>query len=267
MLPLAAASLPSTPTELASALTAGFAAHSITLREVKTEGAALDALQLFRIDLTGAQLTRHLRVTAPPASGPATIQAERLEIAGSPVEFEKLPLTVEVQADRAGLRVAGLPGDGVLAFASAESGHISVAAGITDLEGLLHRLASGPAQKQGVDIKRVKLELTARSPREVSFCCTITAKLFVMSADLSLNGLLAIDSVLNARLTSLTLGGDAMVTKLAGGVIRPQLDRLEGRVFPLAAFAPSGLPLRDVEITPTADRLTIQAKFGRGADS
>ena len=39
-----------------------------------------------------------------------------------------------------------------------------------------------------------------------------------------------------AKVRVLSLGGDAMVTKLAGGYIRPHLDRLEGRAFPLLAY-------------------------------
>ena len=112
------------------------------------------------------------------------------------------------------------------------------------LENLLHRLAKGAAEKQGVEVKKTTLELTARGPRALSFRCTVTAKMFVMSADLS-------------------LGGDAMITKLVAGFARPQLDKLEGRVIPLLALAPGGLPLRDVEIS-TRDGLEVRAKFGRG---
>jgi hypothetical protein len=265
MLPLTAAKIPVTPAELAAALTAGFAAQAIATREVCAEGSALDALDLLRLDLSGAKGARGLRVPQVPAEGPIAVMARHLKIVGQPVEFESFPLHLEITAERVGLRYGGLPGDGALALATAESGHIVVAAQIAEIEALLRRLAAGPAEKQGVDIKRVQLEFTPINPRELTFRCTITAKLFVMSADLALSGHLAIDSQLNARLTGLTLGGDAMVTKLAGGFIRPHLDRLEGRTFPLATFVPTGLPLRDVEISPTAERLTILAKFGRSA--
>ncbi len=52
----------------------------------------------------------------------------------------------------------------------------------------------------------------------------------------------------NARLSTPALDGDAMVTNLAGSFLRPRLQQLEGRVFPLLAFSPGGLKLRDIQV-------------------
>ncbi len=262
MLPLAAAKFPASPDELASALTDGFATRALTVGSVHVEGAALSALATLRVELTGTQFTRGFRLIASPTNGSAAVVAERFEILGAPLFLEDTPLQVRVEATQAELHFAGFPADGTLVLAKAASGVLLVAVAQADLEALLHQLARDAAEKQGVEIKRTRLELTARGPRALSFRCEVTAKMFVMSADLALSGQFEVDEQLNGRLTGLTLGGDAMITKLAGGFVRPHLDKLEGRAFPLLALAPVELKLRDVEIA-TADGLEIRAKFGR----
>ncbi len=263
MLPLASAKNPATPAELSAALAGGFAARGVTVNAVCVEGAALDALTRLRVDVTGAQFTRDFRRPVSAGAETPTVRVERLEISGAPLKFEGTPLQVEVRAERAALGFAGSAEDGTLVLVSAESGSVSLGAALADLEALLRGLASAAAEKQGVEIKRTKLEFTERGPQALSFRCTVTAKMFVMSADLTLSGELAVDEHLNARLSGLTLGGDAMITKIAGSFIRPQLDKLEGRVFPLGTLSPGGLPLREVEIG-TNGGLKIRAKFGRG---
>ena len=263
MLPLAAAKFPVTPDELAAALVAGFAARGVAAEDVRAEGPALGSIGMLRVGLTGARFTRGFRVAKAPADEAATVSTERLEIVGAPLDFEGTPLTVRVEAEGAVLRFAGTPADGALVLTNAASGSISLAVAHAALEALLHQLAKGAAEKQGLEVKRTVLELTARGPRALSFRCAVTAKMFVMSADLSLSGSLDVDEQLNARVSGLTLGGDAMITKLAASFVRPHLDKLEGRVFPLLGLAPDGLPLRDVEIA-TRDGLEIRAKFGRG---
>lgn len=262
MLPLAAGKFPATPDELAAALTGGFEARGVAVPGVRVEGAALSALTALRIALTGARFTRDFRVASGPPVEPAAVMTERLEITGVPLEFEGTPLEVRIEAERAELCFAGQPADGALVLAGAASGSAMLSVRHEALEALLHRLAKQAAEKQGVEVKKTKLQLTAHGPRALSFRCEVTAKMFVMSADLSLSGHLDVDEQLNARLSGLTLGGDAMIAKLAAGFVRPQLDKLEGRTVPLLALAPGGLKLHDVEIS-TREGLEVRAKFGR----
>ena len=263
MLPLAAEKFPVTPDELAVAVTAGFAARGVEVESLRAEGAALSELAVLTVGLTGARFTRGFRISSKPVTDAAAVLIERLEITGAPLDFEGMPLSVRVEAERAELRFAGEPGDGALVLAGAASGSVVLAVAQSALENLLYRLAKDAAEKQGVEIKKTALELTARGPRALAFRCAVTAKMFVLSADLSLSGNLDVDDQLNARVSGLTLGGDAMITKLAAGFVRPQLDKLEGRVIPLLAMAPGGLPLRDVEIS-TREGLEVRAKFRRG---
>ena len=263
MLPLSAEKIPTSPDELAAALAGGFAARGVVVKSVCAEGAGLAALAELRIDVSGARCGRDFRVAAAAGEEAVVVRAERFALVGEPLEFESTPLRLRVEAAGVEFRGTGPAADGVLRLASAESGALALAVAHADLEALLHRLARGVAEKQGVEVRQTKLTLTAHGPRALSFRCAVTAKIFVMTAELSLCGDLAVDEGLNARLSGLTLGGDAMITKMAAGFARPYLDKLEGRVFPLLALGLGGLQVRDVEIA-TAAGLEVRAKFGRG---
>lgn len=263
MLPLAAEKIPATPAELASALAAGFAARGVQVKSVRAAGAGLAEIAELHVDLTGARGTRDFRVSTAPAAEPAAVRVARFVVTGEPVEFEATPLRLNLEAEDVECGFSGVPGDGALVLASAAGGSLVLAIAHETLEALLHRLAKGVAEKQGVEVRQTKLTLTARGPRALSFCCTVTAKVFVMTAELALRGELEVDEQLQARLSGLTLGGDAMITKMAAGFARPYLDKLEGRTIPLLAFGLGGMRLRDVELA-TADGLEVRAKFGRG---
>jgi len=103
--------------------------------------------------------------------------------------------------------------------------------------------------------------LTNQGPRTLAFRGEVTAKMFLMTAELTLTGQIDVDAGLNARFSRLKLGGDGMITKIANGFIRPKLDHLEGRVISLLAFSLGDLRLRDIEVS-TGKKLVIRAAFG-----
>ncbi|MCE9609927.1 MAG: hypothetical protein K8R23_06930 [Chthoniobacter sp.] len=263
MLPLAAEKFPATPDELATALAAGLSVRGVQAKGVHAAGAGLAEIAELQVDLTGARCTRDFRVSTAPVTESAAVEIAHFVVMGEPMDFEGTPLRLNLEAEGVSCGFAGAPRDGTLVLTSATGGSLVLAVAHEALEALLHRLAKGVAEKQGVEIRQTKLTLTARGPRVLSFRCTVTAKVFVMTAELSLSGDLEVDEQLQARLSGLTLGGDAMITKMAAGFARPYLDKLEGRTIPLLAFGLGGMRLRDVELA-TADGLEIRAKFGRG---
>lgn len=262
MLPFSAEKIPASPDALAAALAGGFAARGVVVKSVRAAGAGLAGLTELRIDVSGARCARDFRVATAGGGDAVVVRAERFELVGEPLEFEGMPLRLRVEAEGAEFRGTGPAGAGVLRLAGAVRGAVALAVGHAELEALLHGLARGVAEKQGVEVRQTKLTLTGRGPRALSFRCEVTAKVFVMTAELSLCGDLAVDEELNARLSGLTLGGDAMITKMAAGFARPYLDKLEGRVFPLLALGHGGLQVRDVEIA-TTHGIEVRAKFGR----
>ena len=263
MLPISGETFPATADELAAALRRGFEAGDVTPQAITAEG-GFPQMSRLSIDLTGAQLTRDDRLRSFDGADSGMVSAEQFEMFCEPLYFEKAAVEARLEGKGVEMRLTGDPQVGSLVLKQAVSGTVSVKATIEALEGLLQSLAAEAASKQGVDVKKTKLTLTQEGPRAVAFRAEVTAKVFIMSATLALTGKLEIDDDFNARLLSLGLDGDAMVTNLAGGFLKPRLQQLEGRVFPLLAILPSGLHLRDIQVA-VAPALQIQARFGDAA--
>lgn len=261
MLPLLAETTPATAAELATALTRGIQQMGITPRAIEATGASLAEMQILSIDLSGARLGRDFRPSALKDGDGPTICAAQFSLLASPIHFEQAPVELKLVAQKATAKLAMTDGRGSLLLESAESGNVSAQMRRSDLEALVHSFAVEAASKHGLDVRKTSLSFVQEGPLTVAFRAEVTAKVFVMSATLALTGRLTIDERLNARLSDLRLDGDGMILKLAGGYARPYLDRLDGRVFPLLAFSPGGLKLREVELL-VGDDLVGRARFG-----
>ncbi|MEI9894389.1 MAG: hypothetical protein WDN28_11030 [Chthoniobacter sp.] len=260
MLPISGETFPVTAEELAAALERGFGAGGIASPTITAEG-PYPQLAKLSIDLTGAQLTRDDRLRSFGGASAGTVTVGHFEMFGEPLYFEKAPVAAWLVGESVQMRITGEPLVGSLVLESAVGGKVSVEVTIQALESLLQSVAAEAATKQGIEVKKTKLTLQQEGPRAVSFRAEVTAKVFIMSAALALTGRLEIDDEFNARLSALGLDGDAMVTNLAGSFLRPRLQQLEGRVFPLFAFLPAGLNLRDIQVS-VAPALHVQAQFG-----
>jgi len=263
MLPLAGESFPTTADELAAALQSGFETRGLVPHQITIEGKEYPELTQVSVDLTGGKITRENRPvdTAAKTGASSFLEIAQLELFGEPVYFEQTALEIRVEAEQVKMRVAGHPGNGSLMLESAAAGKISVKITHEALEDLLRSLVSGAAAKQGLEVKETKLDLEQDGARGVAFRAEVTAKVFIMNATLALTGRLDIDDAFNARLSALALDGDSMVVNLAGSFLRPRLQALEGRVFPLLAFSPGGLKLRDIELS-VSPSLQVHARFG-----
>ena len=265
MLPLSGESLPSTSAELVAAIERGLAELKLTARSVRADGGAFPAIGSLTLDLTDARATRELRAPALKlVEGHGGVTVGAFQLRANPLHFEGTPFEILLNATDAAFVFAGAPEAGALMLKNAKDGDISLAAATKDLEALLHELVVQGAGKQGVNVKKTTLELTAQGPRRLLFRVEVTAKMFLMTAAMAVSGQLDVDDELNARFSNLTLGGDGMITKMAGGFIRPKLEQLEKRTIPLLAFSLGDLRLRDVEVA-TGDKLTIRGSFGSGA--
>jgi hypothetical protein len=262
MLPLSGDSFPSTSEELVVAIKRGFEEQGLEAQSVEAKGGRFPNIESLTLDLSEARGTRELRIPAlEPASGGGGAQTEKFEFRAEPFYFEGAPFELHVQASHAAFVFAGTPSQGALVLNDAEEGGLSIATAIEDLEALLHGIAVELAEKQGVQVRETHLELTSQGPRTLSFRGEVTAKMFIMTAALTLSGQIDVDAGLNARFSRLTLSGDGMITKIANGFIRPKLDLLEKRVIPLLAFSLGDLQLRDIEVS-AGKTLLIRAVFG-----
>ena len=261
MLPLVADSLPASTDELIAALRRGFEAHGLTPRAIDGQGAEFPQLTGLSIDLTGSELTKENLPSVVEGGGTQSVSVGDFQLFGEPIYFMKTPLQVRITAEKVQMIIVGAPQEGSLKLESAAAGKVSVATTKAALETLLLSVVSEAASKQGVTVKETKLTLKQEGPRAVTFRAEVTAKVFIMNASLALTGRLDVDDAFNARLSSLGLDGDPMVTGLAGSFLRPRFQQLEGRDFPLLAFSPGGLKLRNIEVSVNPE-LELHAQFG-----
>ena len=261
MLPLSGDRFPTTRTELTDALAAAAIRHGLRATAGST-GERWPELDSLTIDLTGTQLTRDLRLPVAASSADGGVLVQHLAVSAAPLDFEGTPLRFSLRGEQVALSFArSAQGGPLLTPARARHGEVDAEVQRADLETLLHRLASDAAAAQGVQVKKTALTLTARDPRTLAFRAEVTAKMFIMSATVTLTGELSIDEQFTARLSQLRLSGEGMIGTMVNGFARPHLDRLEGRAFPLLALPLGGLKLHAITVGG-GDSLRVRAEFG-----
>ncbi|MEA3210012.1 MAG: hypothetical protein QOE70_3069 [Chthoniobacter sp.] len=261
MLPLAGSQFPDSPASLAQALKGGLAQQAMEAREVAAAG-AWPALDFLKLDLTGLQISRTHKFPVATTTDAASFTTASFELRAAPAQWESTPLNVSLRAEQAAFKFARTADQqGVLLLARTDRGEVKIEVTRSALEALLHTFAAEAAGKHGVQIKKTKLEFTSRGPRAVSFRAEVTAKMFLVTAVLCVSGALDVDDQLNARLSGLGFSGDGMIASVAGGYIRPQLEKLEGRTFPLLTFAIDEIKLRDIQLE-AGESLRLTAQFG-----
>jgi Flp pilus assembly secretin CpaC len=261
MLPLAGSSFPDSSDTLTEALKTGLAGRGMTAREVVAIGTwpALDSL---KVDLTGTKLSATQQIDTKASAQTPGPTPRRFELIASPAQWEAAPLDVRLHATDVVFDFGRTPENGaVLMVKTAAEGEVTVEVAVAEVEKLVQSLAAKAAGEHGVEIKSTKVTFTSRGPRSVSVSALVTAKAFIASATVTLSGDLDLDEHLNVRLSNLRFSGDGMVANLAGGFIRPQLVKLEGRTIPLMSFALGGITLRNVELQ-VGEKLRLTAAFG-----
>ena len=122
-------------------------------------------------------------------------------------------------------------------------------------------MAASEAGKHGVAVDNVKLSLSSSGPRSLAAEVRLRGKKLFMSATLRITGAVDLDEELNARISGLDCTGEGAIASVACGFLKPHLDKLNGRVFPLMSLPLGEVRLRDVRVT-VADKLSVTAEFG-----
>ena len=173
----------------------------------------------------------------------------------APVDFKLAATGVELQ------QASDRDGNVLLLVHDANDGHIEISLAISDLEILIADVAKAEAGKHGVNIDSVELSLRSRSPRSLAAEVRLRAKKLFISASLSVTGQLDLDEQLNARISGLDCAGDGAIASVACGVLKPHLQKLDGREFSLMSLPLGEVRLRDVHIAVN-EKLTVTADFG-----
>jgi len=220
-------------------------------------------LKELNISLDGARLRDN-----PPRSSPGSSAAtpallvDRLTLNASALTLG--PATVDVSLSARTVQFIQAPSDDnaiVLSIDNAIDGKIEISASPSDLEALIAKIAKSEAGKHGVTIESVQLKLRSKGSRSLSAEVNLRARKSFFSASIRITGQLDLDEELNARISGLACTGDGAIATLACGVLKPHLQKLEGRGFPLMSLPLGEIRLRDVQMM-AGDELSVTAEFG-----
>ena len=181
--------------------------------------------------------------------------ASPLLVGPAPVEFRFSAEGVELH------QAKDRDGNVLLLLHDASDGHVEISLAISDLEALIAEVAKTEAGKHGVNIDSVELSLRSRSPRSLAAEVRLRAKKLFISASLRVTGQLDLDEQLNARISGLDCTGEGAIASVACGVLKPHLQKLDGREFSLMSLPLGEVRLRDVQIA-VDEKLSIAAEFG-----
>jgi hypothetical protein len=257
--------LPETPDALAAALEEGLRLFvSSPAKMVSVRGNKLRALDAIRIDLSGASVDSLGPRSRPQLSNrqPAMSVGE-LAVKGEPISLFNGEVAFALNATSVEFQQARQPdGNLLLVVQRAASGDVRIETTRAALERLIARAAGKLAQKQGVTIDNVKLDVSQPQPLVLNARVTVTARKLLFRAVLNLSGTISVSDDLVATISDLNCRGDGAIASLACAAITPQFARIERRPFPLSALPLGEMELREVVLNVGEDRIAAGAKFG-----
>jgi hypothetical protein len=230
----------------------------VTIREI-----SYPHLASLAVSLDGA----HLRGQPQPAPCPTGESAPALTVdsftaKGSQISVGPAAVDFALEAKDVHLnRAADSRGNIVLTLHSATDGRIEVSASPADLEALIAEVAKTEAAKHGVAIDSVQLSLRSNSPRSLAAEVRLRAKKIFLSTSLRITGQVELDEELNARISGFDCAGEGAMGGIACGILKPHLEKMDGRKFSLMSLPLGEVRLRDVRIA-VSDKLCITAEFG-----
>jgi hypothetical protein len=152
-------------------------------------------------------------------------------------------------------------GNIVLMLHAAADGRIEVSASPVDFEALIAEVAKAEAAKHGVAIDSVQLSLRSNSPRSLAAEVRLRAKKLFLSTSLRITAQVDLDEELNAKISGLACTGEGAMGGIACGILKPHLEKMDGRQFSLMSLPLGEVRLRDVRIA-SGNKLSITAEFG-----
>ena len=268
MFPLHTAAFPSSASDLERLLNESLERSFVTASPpVTVLGQEYPHLEAITVSLDGAQL----RPDAPRPSSlsgetsPA-LEIDQFNLSARSLSLGPVALDLALAARNVHLRQGkGSNNQITLSLDRAADGTIEISLAQADLEALVSKLAQDQAGKHGITIESVKLTMQQENPHSLAVQIQLGARKLFLAASLRVTGQLDLDDQLNLKVSGLNCTGDGGVSTLACGIIKPYLEKIDGRVFPLISFLPLGeIRLRDVRLT-VGEKLSITAEF-RGAN-
>ena len=230
---------------------------------VQVREAAYPHLSALTVSLDGAVVKGQPRAMPSVSGNPVpaltvdsfSAKGSRLAVGPAAIDFSLEAATVELE------RACDRDGNIILLLHKAAQGRIDISTATADLEKLIAEVAAAEAGKHGVAVDNVQLSLSSSGPRSLAAEVRLRGRKLFMSAALRITGAVDLDDELNARVSGLDCTGDGAIASVACGILKPQLQQLNGRVFPLMSLPLGEVRLRDVRIS-AGDELSVTAEFG-----
>ncbi|HKP02431.1 MAG TPA: hypothetical protein VJU77_03630 [Chthoniobacterales bacterium] len=263
MFPLNANALPPTAAELAQAINASLrSVFTLNRDPAEVRDLSYPHLAAIEVSLDGAQLPGPPPALPSLSSQPApALTVGSFKAGGRGLSVGPAALDFALTATGVELYQAkDHSGKIVLLLHNAAQGRVEASVSKADLEALIAEAAQSQAGKHGVKIDNVQLSLRSQGPRSLSAEVSLRVQKLFLSASLRITGQLDLDDALNARLSALDCTGEGAIAGIACNVLKPHLEKLNGREFPLMSLPLGEARLRDVRLA-AGDKLSVTAVF------
>ncbi len=264
MFPLSTATFPSSVADLKNLLnraleqTFTFETDPVSLRD-----ASYPHLEEVRVSLDGARL-RANAPRPPVISGEISpaLEIDQFALNASPLFLGPARVNLSASAREVQLgQGKDLNGQIVLSLDTMVSGQMDISISHADLEAVIIELAQSKGARQGITIDNLQLKLQEKSPRSVSAEVHFRVRKVFLAASIRVTGQLELDDELNLKISGLACSGDGGMATLVCGILKPSLEKIDGRAFPLMSLPLGKVQLRDVRLA-VGDDLTVRAEFG-----
>jgi hypothetical protein len=264
MFPLNRTTLPTTAADLAQAINNSLRSTFALSRDpAEVRDLSYPHLAAIEVILDGAQLPgRPPEIPSLASPAEPALTAGSFKAGGRGISVGPAALDFALTASGVELNQAkDNAGQIVLLLHNAAQGHVEASVSKSDLEALIANVAKTEAGKHGVNIDNVQLSLRSAGPRSLAAEVRLDAKKLFLTAALKLSAQLDLDAELNARLSGLNCAGDGALATVACNILKPHLEKLNGRAFPLMSLPLGEVRLRDVRVA-VGERLSVTADFG-----
>jgi hypothetical protein len=264
MFPLNTDTLPASAAELKRLLNESFhQLFNLARDPVELSEKSYPHLESLTISLDGAEVRQRPPAIPSLRSEPVlALTVESFRAAGAALNVG--PAAVDFSLEARGLQLhqaTDRQGHVVLVLHNAVDGRVEISAAVSDLEALIAEVAKSEAGKHGVNIDSVQLSLRSQTPRSLAAEIRLRARKLFVSAALRITGQLDLDEKLTAKLSGLDCTGDGAIASVACSILKPHLQKIDGREFALMSLPLGEVRLRDVRIA-VGNKLLVTAEFG-----
>jgi head-tail adaptor len=154
--------------------------------------------------------------------------------------------------------------EALLLLHNVRTGHALISASQLDLDNAIRRIAQREAQKHGISVEETRVSFRARGPRSLAADMRLRARKFLLRANIDLTAQIDVETDFSLKVSNLKCRGEGMLGSIAGDLLTPLLQKLDGRKFSIMPLLSGEIRLHDIRIA-VADTLEITADFGAAA--